>query len=107
MSPTVERRFGRIINILYFAIIIGVAFLLLKYCFGLISPFIFAFFVAMLVQRPTNACYKKIKKGKGVISTVLVLTLLLIFAAFISLAGAQLVATAKDFISFIKILFSL
>ncbi|MBP3327616.1 MAG: sporulation integral membrane protein YtvI [Clostridia bacterium] len=101
MSPTVERRFGRIINILYFAIIIGVAFLLLKYCFGLISPFIFAFFVAMLVQRPTNACYKKIKKGKGVISTVLVLTLLLIFAAFISLAGAQLVATAKDFISFI------
>ena len=101
MSPTVEKRFGRIINILYFALIIGIAFLLLKYCFGIISPFIFAFFVAMIVQRPANACYKKIKKGKGVISTVLVLTLLLILAAFVSLAGAQLVSTVRDFISFI------
>lgn len=101
MSPTVEKRFGRIISILYFALILGIAFLLLKYCFGLVSPFIFAFFVAMLVQRPTNACYRKIKKGKGVISTVLVLTLLLILAAFVSLASAQLVSTAKDFIAFI------
>lgn len=101
MSPTVEKRFGRIVNLLYFALILGIAFLLLKYCFGLVSPFIFAFFVAMIVQRPTNACYKKIKKGKGIISTVLVLTLLLILAAFVSLAGAQIVSTAKDFISFI------
>ena len=101
MSPTVEKRFGRIVNLLYFALIIGIAFLLLKYCFGLVSPFIFAFFVAMIVQRPTNACYRKIKKGKGIISTVLVLTLLLIIAAFVSLAGAQIVSTAKDFISFI------
>lgn len=101
MSPTVEKRFGRIVNLLYFALIIGIAFLLLKYCFGLVSPFIFAFFVAMIVQRPTNACYRKLKKGKGIISTVLVLTLLLIIAAFVSLAGAQIVSTAKDFISFI------
>ena len=101
MSPTVEKRFGRIVNLLYFALILGIAFLLLKYCFGLVSPFIFAFFVAMIVQRPTNACYRKLKKGKGIISTVLVLTLLLILAAFVSLAGAQIVSTAKDFISFI------
>ncbi|MBQ8228347.1 MAG: sporulation integral membrane protein YtvI [Clostridia bacterium] len=101
MTPTVEKRFGRIINILYFALIIGIAFLFLKYCFGLVFPFIFAFFVAMIVQRPTNACYKKLKKGKGVISTVLVITLLLIFAAFVSLAGAQIVSTAKDFVAFI------
>ncbi len=101
MSPTVEKRFGRIVNLLYFTLILGIAFLLLKYCFGLVSPFIFAFFVAMIVQRPTNACYRKLKKGKGIISTVLVLTLLLILAAFVSLAGAQIVSTAKDFISFI------
>ncbi len=101
MTPTVEKRFSKIINIVYFSLIIGVAFLFFKYCFGLVFPFIFAFFVAMVVQRPTNACYKKIKKGKGVISTVFVITLLLLFAAFVSLAGAQLVASAKDFIAFI------
>lgn len=101
MSPTVEKRFSRIVNIIYFALIIGIAFLFLKYCFGLVAPFIFAFFVAMIVQRPTNACYKKIKKGKGIISTVLVLTLILILMSFVSLAGAQIVSTAKDFIAFI------
>ncbi len=101
MTPTVEKRFNRIVNIVYFALIIGMAFLFLKYCFGLVFPFIFAFFVAMIVQKPTNACYKKIKKGKGVISTVFVLTLLLIAVLFVSLAGAQIVSTAKDFIAFI------
>lgn len=101
MSPSVEKRFGRIVNIIYFAIIIGVAFLFLKYCFGLVFPFVFAFLVAMIVQKPANACYKKIKKGKGIISTILVLTLILIVISFISLAGAQLVTSAKDFFDFL------
>lgn len=101
MTPTIEKRFGRIVNVIYFALIIGAAFLFLKYCFGLVFPFIFAFFVAMIVQRPTNACYKKIKKGKGIISTALVLTLILIIAAFVSLAGAQIVSSGKDFVEFI------
>ena len=101
MTPTVSKRLGRIINVAYFALILGAAFLILKYCFGLIFPFVFAFFVAMIVQRPTNACYKKIKKGKGIISTFLVITLLLIAAAIVSLAGAQIVSVGKDFVSFI------
>ncbi len=101
MTPTVEKRFARIVNVIYFALIIGAAFLFLKYCFGLVFPFIFAFFIAMIVQRPTNACFKKIKKGKGVISTVFVLTLIFIVLAFASLAGAQIVSGGKAFVSFI------
>ncbi len=101
MTPIVEKRFSRIVNFIYFALIVGLGFLFLKYCFGLVFPFIFAFFVALIVQRPTNACYSKIKKGKGIISTVFVLTLILFLVAVVSLAGAQLVESGKDFISFI------
>ncbi len=101
MTTTVEKRLRRIINIVYFAIIIGAGFLFLKYCFGIVFPFVFAFFIAMIVQRPTNACYKKLQKGKGIISTVFVLTLIFIALAFASLAGAQIVETGKDFVSFV------
>ncbi len=102
MNPIIEKRFGRIVNILYFAIVLGLAFLFFKYCFWLVFPFIFAFFIAMLVQRPTNACCKKLKRGKGIVSTIFVLVLLLLLVAFVSLAGAQLVASAKDFVEFIR-----
>lgn len=102
MDPTIEKRFGKIVNIVYFAIILGLGFLFLKYCFWLVFPFIFAFFMAMLVQKPTNACCKKLKRGKGIVSTIMVLVLLLLLALFVSLAGAQLVATAKDFVEFIR-----
>ncbi len=101
MTPIVEKRFNRIINFVYFAIIVGAGFLFLKYCFGLVFPFVFAFFVALIVQKPTNACYKKIKKGKGIISTVFVLTLILFAVAVASLAGVQLVESGKDFVSFV------
>ena len=81
---------------------LGLAYLFIKYCIGVIFPFLFAFFVAMVVQKPTNACFQKIKKGKGIISTVFVLVFILILAAVASLVGAQLVSSGKDFVDFIR-----
>ena len=102
MTAKTDRRFSRIIDVLYIAIILGLAYLFIKYCTGVIFPFLFAFFVAMIVQKPTNACYKKIKKGKGIISTFFVLVFILILAAVVSLLGAQIVASGKDFVMFIR-----
>lgn len=102
MTAKTDRRFSRIIDVLYIAIILGLAYLFIKYCTGVIFPFLFAFFVAMVVQKPTNACYRKIKKGKGIISTVFVLVFILILAAVVSLLGAQIVSGGKDFVMFIR-----
>ncbi len=102
MTAKADRKLSRIINIAYLAIVLGLAYLFIKYCFGIAFPFLFAFFVAMIVQKPTNACYKKIKKGKGVISTVFVLVFILILAAVFSLFGAQIVSSGKDFVDFIR-----
>lgn len=101
MSERTQRRFGRIVDIVYLALLLGFAYLFLKYCFGMVFPFIFAFFVAMIVQRPTNAIYKKTKKFKGITSTVLVLLLLIIGASIVSLLGAKIVTTCRDFVTYI------
>lgn len=101
MSESTQRRFGRIVDIVYLALLLGFAYLFLKYCFGMVFPFIFAFFIAMLVQKPTNAIYNKTKKFKGITSTVLVLLLLIIGASIVSLLGAKVVTTCRDFVSYV------
>lgn len=102
MTAKTEKRWSRIVSIAYVAIILGLAYLFIKYCIGVIFPFLFAFFVAMIVQKPTNACFRKIKKGKGVISTFFVILFILILAAVASLLGAQIVSGGKDFVDFIR-----
>lgn len=101
MTPTVEKRFEKIINAVYIALIIGLSYLFIKYCLGMVFPFIIAFFVAMIVQRPTNALYKKTKKFKGIISTVFVLLIFLMILCVVSLLGAKIVSGGKSFVGFI------
>lgn len=101
MSESTQRRFSRIVNIAYFAMLIGFAYLFMKYCFGMVFPFIFAFFIAMLVQKPTNFIYGKTKKFKGITSTVLVLLLLIVGVSVISLLGVQVVSTFRDFVAYL------
>lgn len=101
---TVETRKNRIINVVYAALIIGAFYLFMKYCFWMFFPFLFAFFIAIIVQKPTNRILNKTKnrKGKGIISTIMVLLLLLIILAVLALLGAQIVNGIKHFYSFIS-----
>ncbi|MCQ2479489.1 MAG: AI-2E family transporter [Clostridia bacterium] len=101
MNESTQRRFSRIVNIAYLAILLGFAYLFMKYCFGIVFPFIFAFFIAMIVQKPTNAIYKKTGHLKGVTSTILVLLLLVIGVSLVSLVGAKVVTTCRDFIAYL------
>ncbi len=98
----VEIRRKKIINIVYYAIVLGLAYLFLKYCFSMFAPFLIAFFIAVIVQRPTNFITGKIKIKKGITATVLVLLLYLIMAALISLIGVKLVDGIKSLIAFIQ-----
>lgn len=101
MNESTQRRFSRIVNIIYLAILLGFAYLFMKYCFGMVFPFVFAFFIAVLVQKPTNAIYKKTGHLKGLTSTILVLLLLIIGVSIVSLVGAKVVTTCRDFIAYL------
>lgn len=98
----VELRRKRIINIVYLVFVLGIAYLLLKYCFGLFFPFILAFFVAIIVQKPSNFLAKKTKLKNSVWSTILVLLLYILIGFIISMIGVKCVDEVKVFIDFIK-----
>ncbi|MDD6276004.1 MAG: sporulation integral membrane protein YtvI [Clostridia bacterium] len=97
-----ELRRKRIINFLYIAVILGLTYLFLKYCLGTVFPFIFAFFIAIIIQRPTNFIARKLKlKKKGAISIILVLLIYIFIAVLVSLLGVKIVSSVKDFVDFL------
>ncbi len=97
----IELRRGRIINIVYLAMILGLGYLFVRYCFWIFFPFLLAFLLAVIVQKPANFLVRKTKIKKGITSTILILLLFLIAGGIISLLGMKLVDVIKDTIDFI------
>ena len=98
----VELRRKRIINIVYLAITLGIAYLFLKYCFWIFFPFLFSFFVAVIVQKPANFLERKLKIKKGFTTTFLVIITLILFVFLVSLLGMRLVDAGKGLVDYIK-----
>lgn len=88
----IEKRKNFIINVLYFSIILGLFYVFMKYAFWLLFPFIFGFFVAMLLQKPVRKIVKKTPIKKGLASGICVLLAVAAVVALISLLGAKVVS---------------
>ena len=98
----VELRRKRIINFVYFSIVIGLSYLFFKYCFWAVSPFIIAFFIATLVQKPTNLITKKLPIKRSLVSIFFVLILFFALGGVISLIGIKLVDSIKGIFAFVS-----
>ena len=97
----VEKRRGTIINIMYVGMILGLLYLVLKYAFWLLFPFILAFFAAAVLQKPVNFLAKKTPLKKGVWSGVLVLLIAAVLVVLVILTGARIVSEAQDLVKWI------
>lgn len=102
MDNRIELRRRRIINFIYLAILLGISYLFLKYCFWIFFPFLFAFFVSIAVQKPSNYIHKKIKIKKGIVSTILILLLFIALGILISILGMRIVDAVKSLFDFVK-----
>lgn len=96
-----DRKKKTIINILYYAILLILFYCFMKYAFGLFFPFILAFIVAMVMQRPINFISGKTKIKKGVVSGVMILLLVVTLGFLISLLGVKLWEAFQGFIDFL------
>ncbi len=97
----VEKRRAKLINMVYFAIIFVAYYFFLKYAFWLVFPFVFAFGVALLLQKPIRAISKKTKIKRSIVGAI---SVILIFSAIISavvLVGYRLVSEFKGLGSFL------
>jgi len=100
-SSAVEKRKQALINVAYFALILGLFYLFMNYAFWLLFPFILAFFVAALIQRPTNFIVRKTPLRKGIVSAVFVILIVIVAGFIISLIGIKLVNELREFLSFV------
>ena len=96
-----QKRWSFIVNILYFGVIIAAFFLFMKYAFSTALPFIVAFVIAALLQKPLKLITKKAKKMPiGVVGAVLSVLVFAIILGLFSLVGVRIGLAVKDLISY-------
>ncbi len=100
---TIERRRNFIINLVYYVSVLGLFYLFIKYAFWPLFPLIFAFLLAVVLQKPVDKISIKFKIKKGIVSVVMVLLVLGIIGLMIGLLSNKIVNEFRDFINYITI----
>ncbi len=98
MTATVEKRKSVLINTAYFTLLIGFFYLFMRFAFWPLFPFIFAFFSAMVFQKPVNCIAKKTPIKKGFASFLITALAALVIAGLLVLAGTKIVAELKGLV---------
>ncbi|MGN1419796.1 MAG: sporulation integral membrane protein YtvI [Acutalibacteraceae bacterium] len=97
----VEKRRKTLINILYFAAILAIAFIIIRYALGVFLPFAIAFAVAAILQRPKNFLVRKTPIKKGFASAICVILSIVIVVSLVVLIGFRVSEEIKGFIDYI------
>lgn len=99
----VEKRRRALINVAYIAMVVTLGLLIVRYAMGVCLPFVFAFVVAALLQRPKNFLVKKTFLKDSVASGLCVLFAILILIALVVLIGVRVASEIKGFIDYLLI----
>lgn len=97
----VEKRKKALINVLYFAMIIAILVLIMRYALSVCLPFVAAFVVAAILQRPKNFLVKKTPLKNGAAAGICVLLTIVIVVSLISLIGVRVFNEVKGFVGYI------
>lgn len=92
-----EKRRATLINIAFYSVIAAIFYLFMKYAFGLVAPFIVAFAVAILLQKPLRIISAKTKIKKNILGAIAVLLIISIIISAIVLVGYRLFVEFKGF----------
>lgn len=107
MDSVIEKRKSFIINFVYVVICVGLFYVFMKYCLGVLAPFIIAFVLAYALQRPIKWAKKKLRlRSHGIISFLLVLLVVLIVMGVLSVAVLVLFNELKSFANYLTTQFS-
>lgn len=101
----VEKKRKFIINIIYYAILIALAFFALRYAMGVCAPIVFAFIVAVVLQKPKNFLVRKTFLKSGFSSAICVFGFIFIFIALFAVIGVRIAEEIRGFIDYIVLQF--
>ncbi len=91
----VEKRRANLINLAYYAFLIITYYFFMKYAFWLVAPFIIAFAVAMILQKPLRIISKKTKIKKSILAAIAVLLILAIIISAVVFVGYKVFVEFK------------
>ena len=84
---TTEKRRKFLINAVYFSLFVILYYLFIKYALWIVAPFILAFLIAMLLQKPIRRINEKTHINKKFLSIVFVLLIVAFLAGALTLIG--------------------
>lgn len=97
----IEKRRKLLINIAYYVVILGFFYLFMKYAFWLFFPFLFAFLIAAVIQRPVNFISRKTHIKKGIVSGFIIMLIVAVLALLLVFVGARVVTEIQGLIQWI------
>jgi sporulation integral membrane protein YtvI len=75
----------------------------MEYAFGLVMPFLIAFCVALVLQKPIDFVMRRTKWSRSLVSAISVLVLLVVFGFVLSMLVIKVINELKGFFSFISL----
>lgn len=94
-----EKKKKFIINFLYGGIILFLIYVIIKYGLGLVTPFLLAFIIAFLLNKPARFLSNKLKVPYKLVGFLLVLLFYSTIGVLISLFAIKLFSYATDLVS--------
>ena len=94
----VERKKDFLIHAAYYAVIIIIVLLFMRYLFPPMSPFIFGILVAWGLQRPANALSRKLHLPKRIPALLLTIVFYCILFIAVITAGVQIISALEHFV---------
>lgn len=101
MPENISKKRNFIISLLYIGCLVALFYLFFKYAFGLLSPFIIAIIVAILLQRPVNFITRKTPIKRSIISVVLVLLVIAAISLVLGLVVSKLVTELRELVNYL------
>ncbi len=90
-----EKRRATLISMVYYAFIVAAFYLFMKYAFGLVSPFLIAIAIAVMLQTPIRKISEKTKIKKPIVGAVSVLLIISVIITAVVLVGYRLFVEFK------------
>ena len=102
MDKIIENKKNFIINFLYYGIFAGLYYVVVRYAFGYILPFIVAGVLAITLQKPIRFISNKLHiKAHGAISTIFVLLIVCAIVGSVGVLGWVLINELKEFSAYL------
>lgn len=105
-NNTINKRRTFIINVAYFAIVVALAFCVIKYAIPLLSPFVIGFIIAAVLQKPIKQICKYTPLNRKFCALLVTLIFYCIVITLIYMTGAKGLELLKNFIIMIPSLYS-